>query len=245
MRWLDWYATVCARKRTPTGHLGGRYDLGMLLYVHGAGRSGVAAWPNVPGANAVFADLTGAVTIADKVEALAIASAGRQATVVAHSAGAVPALLALAEGAVDISSLVLLEPALYDIARGDPAIERHIAVMSTARAFAAEGDLFAYWSIVRPRMFNGPAAANNWANEKVQAEGFASIDLPWGYPVSATTIEQVPTLVVTGAWNDEYEAIAAELVRHGAVHRQLIGHQHRPQDHPDFQAMLRDFNDAL
>ena len=217
----------------------------MLLYVHGAGRSGAAAWPNVPRANAVFTDLTGAVTIADKVEALVIASVGRKVTVIAHSAGAVPALLAITEGAVDVSSLVLIEPALYDIARGNPAIERHIAVMSDARAFAAEGDLFAYWTIVRPLMFNGPADANNWANEKIQAERFASIDVPWGYPVSATTIEQVPTLVVTGAWKDEYEAIAAELVRHGAVHRQLIGHQHRPQEHPDFPAMLRDFTDAL
>jgi alpha-beta hydrolase superfamily lysophospholipase len=111
----------------------------MLVYVHGAGRSGVAAWPNVPRANAIFTDLTGAVTIADKVEALAIASVGRQITVIAHSGGAVPVLLAITEGVVDVSSLVLLEPALYDIARGNPAIERHIAVMSTARAFAAEG----------------------------------------------------------------------------------------------------------
>jgi hypothetical protein len=55
------------------------------------------------------------------------------------------------------------------------------------------------------------------------------------------TIACVPTLVVTGDWNDEYEAIAEELTVHGAEHRHLRGFGHRPQDHPDFPALVDEF----
>jgi hypothetical protein len=49
----------------------------------------------------------------------------------------------------------------------------------------------------------------------------------------------VPTLVVTGGWNDEYEAIASRIV--GARHVTLAGHGHRPQDHPDAAGVVRSF----
>jgi hypothetical protein len=46
-------------------------------------------------------------------------------------------------------------------------------------------------------------------------------------------------LVVTGGWNDEYEAIASWIV--GARHVTLAGHGHRPQDHPDAVRVVRAF----
>jgi hypothetical protein len=47
--------------------------------------------------------------------------------------------------------------------------------------------------------------------------------------------------VVTGGWNDEYEAIASRLVEEGAVHLRLPGTRHRPQDHPTFEAAVTAF----
>lgn len=54
-------------------------------------------------------------------------------------------------------------------------------------------------------------------------------------------IEGVRTLVIAGGWNAEYEAIAAALVTHGATHQQLVGNEHRPQNHPDFEAAVQRF----
>lgn len=90
-------------------------------------------------------------------------------------------------------------------------------------------------------MFGGPADAATWESERATAEWFASIELPWGHGIRPDMIAGVPTLVVTGGWNEEYEAIAAVLLAHGATHRRLSGHEHRPQDHPEFEAVVRDF----
>jgi len=46
---------------------------------------------------------------------------------------------------------------------------------------------------------------------------------------------------VHGAWNAEYEAIAAALAESGAVHVRLPGHKHRPQDHVDFNPLVDAF----
>lgn len=177
-----------------------------------------------------------------KVDALAeLTPAG--AIMIAHSAGAVPAVLAVANRRISIAHLVLLEPALYDIARGVPAIEQHIGGMTQARAHAAAGDMFAFWSIVRPMMFGGSADREQWRVEREIAERFATIELPWGHGVTASMIADVPTLVITGDWNDEYEAIATALAARGAVHRHLVGNQHRPQDHPGFENLVWEFLD--
>ncbi len=80
--------------------------------------------------------------------------------VIAHSLGAVPAALAYRAGDISASHMVLLEPALYDIARGEDAIERHVISMIEAREHAGRGDLFAYWQIVGPLMFGRRRRAN-------------------------------------------------------------------------------------
>lgn len=212
----------------------------MRLYVCDSRRCAAEAWPGAPREDIAFSDLTGAVTIADKNDAPSsvAANASEPTTLIAQPADAIPAVLAIAQGGVAVSNLVLVEPALYDIARGNPAIESHIATMSGARGWADSGDLFAFWSIVRPLMFGGSANVNTGADERSLAENFASVTLPWGHGVSAATIEQVPALVVTGAWNDECEAIAAKLVVHCGVLHQLAGRRHRPHDHPGFEKLL-------
>lgn len=51
-------------------------------------------------------------------------------------------------------------------------------------------------------------------------------------------LREVPTTVVTGGWNAEYEAIAAALVRAGARDELLEGSGRRTQDDARFPAIL-------
>ncbi|QAY69631.1 alpha/beta hydrolase [Xylanimonas protaetiae] len=210
----------------------------MRVFVHGAGRSGREAWPRQSDDDAVFLDLTTVSTMEEKVDVVAAAVPSQGCTVVAHSAGAVPVLLAVKAGAAMPHALVLLEPALYDVARGAAPVEAHIATMSTARERAAQGDLLGFWTIVRPLMFGGPFDVDQWPAERATAEHIAAVEPPWGHGLAASDIDGTPTVVVTGAWNEEYEAIAAALAWRGARHAQMPGHGHRPQDHPDFGQLL-------
>lgn len=161
--------------------------------------------------------------------------------VVAHSLGAVAVALALLASDVPASHVILLEPALYDIARGHDAVEGHIGPITEARARASRDDLFGYWEIVGPVMFGRPAARKTWAQDREVAARLASLEPPWDHGVDAAVFADVPTLVVTGGWNDEYEAIASRLVAEGAAHVRLPGTRHRPQDHPAFEAEVAAF----
>jgi len=216
------------------------YDQTMRVYLHGSGRSGRDAWPSAPAADAAFADVAAMDGNDAKIAELSrITPQG--AVLFAHSAGAVPAVLAIDRKAVSVEALVLLEPALYDVARGMPAIEQHIDAITHARTLADAGDLYGFWREVRPVMFGGPAEQEKWAVEEALAARFASVELPWGHAVTPDMIEGVRTLVITGGWNAEYEAIADVLVTHAATHQQLVGNEHRPQDHPDFEAAVQRF----
>lgn len=212
----------------------------MKVYVHGAGRIGRDAWPIAPREHAIFAEFrhetssdTRAVQLAD------LAPAG--SVLIAHSAGAVPAVLAITKGLVVPRALVLVEPALFDVARGLPAIEQHIAAVSAARSWAVRGELFEFWQRFRPMFFSGPAEEAQWPEERATAEKFATIELPWGHAITGEMLDNTRMLVITGAWNDEYEEVAAALVGAGAEHVQLPGFNHRPQDHPDFTRVVDHF----
>lgn len=139
----------------------------------------------------------------------------------------------------------VVEPALYDIARGDAPIERHIAVVTEARSRAAEDDLYGFWALFRPLMFGGTLDREAWPDERAVAEHWATANLPWGHGIRECSLTGVPTLVVTGGWNEEYELIARRLVDVGAAHRVLPGFAHRPQDHPDFPAAVTTFEQSL
>lgn len=216
----------------------------MRVYVHGAGRRGRDAWPSIPDQGLRFASLDFTGPMDENVASLA-ALTPRDAVVFAHSAGAVPVFLALKARQIAPRALVLLEPGLYDVARGVPVIEDHIETMTRARALSRSGDLFGYWSIVRPLMFGGPADRSRWDEEREAAARFEAKQPPWGFGVTSSAINGVPTLVVTGGWNSEYEVIAGVLVGEGAEHVQLAGTNHRPQDHPGFADTVDGFLSGL
>lgn len=212
------------------------------LFVHGAGRRGHAAWPGLPESGGAFLAFAPDETIA--AQAHALQDRPRDAIVFAHSIGAVPAALAARD--MGASALVLVEPALYDIVRGERAIERHIGIVSEARAQADAGNLRGFWAILRPLMFGGPVDPDSWAKEEPLAQRWAVSNLPWGHGVRTQLLEGIPTLVVTGGWNEEYEIIATRLVDAvGATHHVLPGTAHRPQDHPGFPPLIERFELSL
>ena len=81
-------------------------------------------------------------------------------------------------------------------------------------------------------MFGRPAARETWAQDREVAVRLACLEPPWGHGVDAAVFADVPTLVVTGGWNEEYEAIASRLVDEGAEHLRLPDTRHRPQTTP-------------
>ena len=176
------------------------------------------------------------MSVAEQADALRERTA---ALVYAHSIGAVPAVLAAR--AMRAGGLVLVEPALYDVARGRAAIERHIGIVTEARARADAGDLRGCWAILRPLMFGGPFDAERWEAERPLATRWATTNVPWGHGVRTTMITGIPTLIVTGGWNAEYETIAERLSEEGAEHVVLAGAQHRRQDLPEFTRIVADF----
>lgn len=212
------------------------------LLIHGSGRRGTAAWPSIGEDTGEFVSFARDSTIEEQTKTLigmAVAP-----VVFAHSIGAVPAVLAAARG-LKLSGLVLVEPALYDIARGNSAVERHISIVTEARERALAGDLYGFWAILRPLMFGGPIQREHWDDERATAERWSTINLPWGHGLRGDEAAGIPTLVVTGGWNDEYEAIASALTRHGARHRVLPGAGHRVQDTPRFQRVVDEFEREL
>ena len=134
----------------------------MRVHVHSPGRAGPRAWPSAPG-DARFIALRPDVPARDAASELARVGLGDGAEAVfAHSYLAIPAALAVREPSV---ALVLVEPAFYDIARGHPDIESHISTVERARLQLAAGDLWGYWTAIRPLMFGGPAQEVTWEEE--------------------------------------------------------------------------------
>jgi hypothetical protein len=215
------------------------------VFVHGAGRRGADAWPLSDAASGDFVSFEPGSTIQSQVTTLVDSYSGARVLLHAHSLGAVPAVLAAGSGRLDVAGLVLVEPALYDIARGADEVERHVAIVTEARAQAEAGNLQGFWAIFRPLMFGEAFDSERWDAETALAQRWASSNVPWGHGVRGGMITGIPTLVVSGGWNEEYETIAGLLADHGARHVVLEGATHRPQDLPAFAASVDEFEAAI
>lgn len=184
------------------------------LFIHGAGRRGIAAWPSISTERSEFLSFEPRSSIEEQTSTIREVCGVRRITLFAHSIGAVPAVFAATN--VNVAAMVLVEPALYDTARGNAAVERHISAVTEARAQATAGNLRGCWAILRPLMFGGPFDEQHWDEERPVGEHWSTTNVPWGHGVRPAMLTGVPTLVVTGGWNDEYEVIAEVLAAHGA-----------------------------
>ena len=150
--------------------------------------------------------------------------------VVAHSQGAISAMMAAVERPDLVYSLTLVEPACLSLTAELPATAAHRALMQPLfevrhqlgdddfqreffrRAFAADtpgADV--------PRRRNARPGASGCRHRPGKRR--------------CRSCPGVPTLVLTGGWEPLYEEIAGYLRETGALHRIAAG-GHRPQDSP-------------
>lgn len=216
-----------------------------FVFVHGSTRrSPVEAWPQQAGLpNVVFATMPGyggetPVEFSQpRWEDTILSSCAGPSCVIAHSYGGPIAMSAAHRRPDLIRALVLLEPAAYALARGVPAVERHIDRMSPVLDRAPELDSAEFWSQFMSAMTGQPPQPAR-PDEMDRAERQRLLPGPWTLSTPTDVARDVPTLIITGGWNDEYEAIAGRIV--GARHEVLTGFGHRPHDHPNATALIRE-----
>lgn len=232
-----------------------------IAFVHGAGRGGRQAWPaqldlvDSASLEATWLDWpdvahpggpVGDDVVLSQVDAL-LACASGPLDVLAHSHGAVAALLVAQGVARPVRSLVLFEPACFSLARGAPAVEQHIAAMEPVVTGLRSDPRVDDVEYAR-RFFaalGAPAPPAETAEQRRALRRLRTVPAPWDVRIDPSVPARVPTLVVTGGWLPLYEQTAEALREAGARHEVLEGHGHRPQDHPRANAVVLDFHAGL
>lgn len=216
-----------------------------VVFVHGSGRAGAAAWPRQaavaePGWLFLTRDGLADDAATDAPRLLEWLRARGGGHVVASSYGANAAVLAAQTDPAAVRSLALLEPACFDLARGKPAVEEHVEAMTPVFEVADDASVSA-----REFSRRFAAAMGTEPPDVPEEELRASVDRlralrpPWGVGLRTQRGLPVRTLVVTGGWSPLYDETAEALVALGARHVALDGAGHRIQDDPRVDALLR------
>lgn len=231
-----------------------------VVFVHGAGSFGAAAWPKQHGMalnyDALFLRRHGFDPVAEPLETdfaadaaivlRALADDGRGAAgghVVAHSQGAIAAMMAAVERPDLVQSLTLVEPACLSLTAELPATAAHRALMQPlfdVRHNLSDDD-FQREFIRRVFAAHTPAQGTLGAprpEDQREARRLRLQAPPWEAPLQI--VPGVPTLVLTGGWEPLYEEIAGYLRETGAMHRIAAG-GHRPQDTAEGNRVIRTF----
>ncbi|MDN4479743.1 alpha/beta fold hydrolase [Demequina muriae] len=160
------------------------------------------------------------------------ASATRPVHVIAHSFGGNGALLAAQHYPERIASLTLFEPAALALTRHTPATEAHIAQVGPI--FACRADLDCTDAELGYRLLTALGGRMHREDPLTDAVGrtMRQAGAPWEAPLDRKWTMHVPTLVITGGWDDIYEDVARHLESRGATHLVVPGAEHRPQDLP-------------
>jgi pimeloyl-ACP methyl ester carboxylesterase len=230
-----------------------------ILFVHGLGQSGAAAWPaqhplaarwrlifpHRPG----YGDSPRADREDFAVDAPLVAELlGQGAHLVGHSYGALVALLAAAQRPRAVWSLTLIEPPATSAARGDPDVDAYEQAMHTLRA-APPADPAAYvtrfFSLVQrepspPELPPDVPGVAAYLQHHLRPPEEAVIPTD---PLMAATF---PKLFVSGGHNPAYEAICDSLaLQIGGDRKVLPGAGHTPHRRGDhFNAVLEAFMQA-
>lgn len=215
------------------------------VFVHGRGRSGASAWPlqaAQDNPNDVFLER---ICPADQPERDAdrvIDALCGRGHVVAHSYGSVTAMLAAQRRPDRMRSLVLIEPACFDVARGGRHVERHISALAPVFAVADDPAVGGREFLERfaAGMGTPPPELDPATCDEVAARMRAT-PAPWEITLRTDTPTLVPMLVVTGDRWPVYTEVAAALAAKGAEHLVLPGAGHRPQDDEEALAAIARF----
>ncbi|QOT16832.1 alpha/beta fold hydrolase [Paenarthrobacter sp. YJN-5] len=222
-----------------------------VVFVHGLGSFGAAAWPKQHGlalrydclflrrhgfdpvAEPLEPDISADVAIL--VDALADSGGGH---VVANEQGAISAMLAAVERPDLVFSLSLVEPACLSLTAELPATASHRALMQPlfdVRSQLGDAD---YEREYFRRAYAAEAGGLQTPEARRSARRLRLQAPPWEAPLHI--VPGVPTLVLTGGWEPLYEEIAGYLRDTGALHRVAAG-GHRPQDSADGDRFIRSF----
>ncbi|TLM72441.1 alpha/beta fold hydrolase [Pseudarthrobacter sp. NamB4] len=226
-----------------------------VVFVHGAGSFGAAAWPRQHGMalsyDALFLRRHGYDPTAEPVESSfgedarillrSLADDGRGVAgghVVAHSQGAIAAMMAAVERPDLVYSLTLVEPACLSLTAELPATSAHIGLMQPLFAVRHQlNDEDFQREFVR-RVYATDLQQPVTAEEKRSARRLRLQAPFWEAPLHI--VPGVPTLVLTGGWEPLYEEIAGYLRETGALHRTATG-GHRPHDSVEGDRIIRSF----
>jgi pimeloyl-ACP methyl ester carboxylesterase len=170
-----------------------------------------------------------------------LANDGRGAAgghVVAHSQGAISAMMAAVERPDLVYSLTLVEPACLSLTAELPATAAHRELMQPLFDVRHQlGDEDFQREFVR-RVYAADLQEPATQEEKRSARRLRLQAPAWEAPLQI--VPGVPTLVLTGGWEPLYEEIAGYLRETGALHRVAAG-GHRPQDSPEGDRHIRSF----
>ncbi|MBF4616262.1 alpha/beta fold hydrolase [Curtobacterium sp. VKM Ac-1376] len=219
-----------------------------VVFLHGSNRTFDRAWPVAAHLEQVrfavmpgYGDGTAVAFDQDAWESALVNICSPGDVVVAHSYGGPIAMRAAARHPDLIAGLVLFEPAAYGLARGNAAVEAHIERVQPLLEAAAEMGS-AQFAVAFAAAMTGTAGPPPVSSDELLAAD-RQRRLPGPWTLDTPTGVDVPMLVITGGWNEEYEAIASEL--HRARRMTLTGHGHRPQDHPRAAAAVSKFTSLL
>lgn len=178
-----------------------------VVFVHGAGSAGAAAWPTQAAecerdhSDWKFLARADAGDDAerDALRVLEHLRFGGGGHVVAHSYGANAALLAAESEPESVRTLTLLEPACFDLARGIPAVEKHIVAMTPVFEAARDPSVSAreFLRLFALGMgFDPPDLPEDELEARVGR--LRTLRPPWGLGLERLA---APTFVLTGRWN--------------------------------------------
>ncbi|VXB14901.1 conserved hypothetical protein [Arthrobacter sp. 9V] len=222
-----------------------------VVFVHGMGSFGAAAWPKQHGMalayDALFLRRHGFDALADPVEAdvasditivinALVDSGGGH--IVAHEQGAISAMLAAVERPDLVYSLSLVEPSCLSLTAELPATASYRALMEPLFEVRDQLNDADYQREFYRRAFSAETGGLDTPEARRSAHRLRLQAPPWEAPLHI--VPGVPTLVLTGGWEPLYEEIAGYLQETGAVRRVAAG-GHRPQDSVDGDQAIRSF----
>lgn len=220
-----------------------------VVFVHGAGAFGAAAWPKQHGMaldyDALFLRRHGFDPVAEPLASdfdadvgIVLTSLGVGGHVVAHAQGAVSAMMAAVEQPDLVHSLTLVEPACLSLTAELPATAAYKALMQPlfdVRDRLSDEDYER--EFVRRAFSSGSTAPDT--PEALRTARRLRLQAP-AWEAALHIVPGVPTLVLTGGWEPLYEEIAGYLRETGALHRHAAG-GHRPQDSVEGDRIIRSF----
>ncbi|MBG6217552.1 pimeloyl-ACP methyl ester carboxylesterase [Arthrobacter sp. CAN_A6] len=220
-----------------------------IVFVHGGGSFGAAAWPRQHGLSldhdCLFlrrygfdADAEPLPTDHAEDERIITEALGGGGHLVAHSQGAVSAMLTAVERPDLIRSLTLVEPACLSLTADLPATAAHIDLV--APLFARQDTLTDEEFLQRfvRLTLSSEAEPPTTSEARRNARRLRLQAPPWTAPLHI--VPGIPTLVLTGGWEPLYEEVAEYLAGTGAQHRITAG-GHRPHDTAEGDAVVRGF----